>query len=273
MKEEMHIPKIIHYCWFGGNEIPDTLQECMKTWDVLKSVGYQFICWDETNCSFNENDFVKRAYAEKRWGFIGDYYRAKALYTMGGIYLDTDIVVKKPFDELLTNRAFIGFSSDYAICTAAVGAEKGSGFIKGILNMYENGEYISEKVVLGLEHPEDNYKKGIWTPSNEFWGWYIIKKYPDFILNNKKQNFNEVTVYPKTYFELGSLSGNYYCRHMNCNTWRNKQTSRNPAKRLKRWLEKNEKCWIMIRRIVSIRAQQNNNFYDYYKMIGQKKVN
>ena len=81
----------------------------MKTWDILTRAGYEIRRWDETNCSFDECDFVKKAYEKKKWGFIGDYYRAKALYDYGGIYLDTDIVVNKVFDDLLENKAFIGF--------------------------------------------------------------------------------------------------------------------------------------------------------------------
>lgn len=60
------IPKIIHYCWFGGKPIPEELRACMDSWKKLK--GYKVIRWDETNCSFNENEFVRRTYAEKNWG-------------------------------------------------------------------------------------------------------------------------------------------------------------------------------------------------------------
>ena len=106
---ENTIPKIIHYCWFGHNELPETLNECMKSWEILTRKGYKIIRWDESNCTFEENDFVKQAYKEKRWGFIGDYYRAKALFDIGGIYLDTDVIIKKTFDDLLENEAFMGF--------------------------------------------------------------------------------------------------------------------------------------------------------------------
>ena len=44
------IPKIIHYCWFGGKPIPEELRACMDSWKKLK--GYKVIRWDETNCSF-----------------------------------------------------------------------------------------------------------------------------------------------------------------------------------------------------------------------------
>ncbi len=89
-------------------ELPDELKECMKTWEILIR-GDEIKRWDETNCNFDKNEFVRKAYHDKKYGFIGDYYRAKALYEYGGIYLDTDIVVNRVFDDLLGNEAFIGF--------------------------------------------------------------------------------------------------------------------------------------------------------------------
>ena len=104
------IPKIIHYCWFGGKPIPEELRACMDSWKKLK--GYKVIRWDETNCSFNENEFVRRTYAEKKLGFIGDYYRLKAVYEYGGIYLDTDVMINRSFDGLLSHTAFLNFIFD-----------------------------------------------------------------------------------------------------------------------------------------------------------------
>lgn len=81
---ETKIPKIIHYCWFGENPMPERINECMKTWDILKKEGYKIVRWDETNCSFEENDYVRKAFLQKKWAFVSDYYRTKALYEWGG---------------------------------------------------------------------------------------------------------------------------------------------------------------------------------------------
>ena len=62
------IPKIIHYCWFGGKPIPEDLQKCIDSWSSLE--GYRVMRWDESNCTFDENEFVRRTYAEKQLGFI-----------------------------------------------------------------------------------------------------------------------------------------------------------------------------------------------------------
>lgn len=262
---ETKIPKIIHYCWFGGGTMPEALVNIMKSWEVLRENGYEIIEWNESNCSFDENDFVRRAYAEKRWGFIGDYYRAKAVYDMGGIYLDTDVVVKRPFDDLLDNDAFIGFYNDYAMCTAIVGAKKGSEFIKGIMDMYDNNAFISKETVVDGETPRNPYNDAVWFPSNEYWSWYVIDKYPEFKMNGKEQHFSDVTICSKSYFEMGSIFGRFYTRHINYNSWRDTKKHVNPIIRFKRLLEKNEKCWIAIRHFKGWATRKGSSFYEYKK--------
>ena len=258
------IPKIIHYCWFGKGEMPDALKECMKSWEILKQAGYEIKRWDESNCSFDENDFVRKCFAEKKWGYIGDYYRVKALYEIGGGYLDTDVIMQKPFDELLNQEAFIGFSCDCALCTAVVGAQKGATFIKGFLEMYDTGKFYTEESFKNGK-TQAEYCDGKWAPSNEYWTWYTICTYPNFVLNNKMQRLVNVTVYPKQYFELGSLTGSYYCRHTNYNSWREQNTSKNVLKKIKRNLERNTFCWIVIRTLINKRGEKYTSFYKYRK--------
>lgn len=101
------IPKIIHYCWFGGKEMPALLQLCIASWKKYLP-DYQIKRWDETNFDFNMAPLCKEAYAAKKWAFVADYCRIYALYTEGGIYMDTDILVLKNFDEFLK----------YSFCTS-----------------------------------------------------------------------------------------------------------------------------------------------------------
>jgi len=78
------IPKIIHYCWFGGAEKPEILKKCMASWKLLTEDGYKLMCWDESNCTFDENDYIRLAYKVKKYAFMSDYYRLQALYKWGG---------------------------------------------------------------------------------------------------------------------------------------------------------------------------------------------
>ena len=236
----------------------------MESWKILEQAGYKIMRWDESNCSFNENDFVKKCYAEKKWGYIGDYYRAKALYEVGGVYLDTDVEIQKPFDDLLNQEAFIGFSCDCALCTAVVGAQKEADFIKGILKMYDTGQFYTE-TSFKSGRTELEYCDEKWAPSNEYWTWYTICTHPSFVLNNKIQNLGNVTVYPKQYFELGSIVSSYYCRHINYNSWREQSASKSLLKKMKRFVEKNTVCWIIIRTLINKRGEKQTSFYKYRK--------
>ncbi|MDR1324003.1 MAG: polysaccharide biosynthesis protein [Candidatus Margulisbacteria bacterium] len=94
------IPKKIHYCWLSGEPLPKDILRCMQTWRD-KMPDYEWVLWDKNRFDINSVDFVREACAAKKWAFAADYIRAYALYTEGGIYLDTDVIVKKSFDEFL----------------------------------------------------------------------------------------------------------------------------------------------------------------------------
>ena len=130
--------------------------------------------------------------------------------------------------------------------------------------MYDTGKFYTEESFKNGK-TQAEYCDGKWAPSNEYWTWYTICTYPNFVLNNKMQRLVNVTVYPKQYFELGSLTGSYYCRHTNYNSWREQNTSKNVLKKIKRKLERNTFCWIVIRTLINKRGEKYTSFYKYRK--------
>lgn len=99
--------KYIHYCWFGDKPLPKLAKRCIKSWKKFLP-DYKIIKWSEENVDLNECKFVKEAYENKKWAFVADYVRTKALNDMGGIYFDTDMEVTKDITELLCNETFLG---------------------------------------------------------------------------------------------------------------------------------------------------------------------
>ena len=89
MMSKNQIPKIIHYCWFGGNPLPEITKLCLESWRTLLP-DYEIVCWSEENFDVSLIPFVQEAYEAKKWAFVSDYARLFALYQYGGIYLDTD---------------------------------------------------------------------------------------------------------------------------------------------------------------------------------------
>lgn len=101
------IPKTIHYCWFGGGELPELYKRCIESWKYY-CPDYKIQKWDETNCDIHETVFTEQAYQAGKLGFVPDYFRLKIIYEYGGIYLDTDVEVLKNLDDLRYNHAFCG---------------------------------------------------------------------------------------------------------------------------------------------------------------------
>lgn len=128
------IPKKIHFCWYGNKPYPDLISNCLNSWEKWLD-SYELIKWDESNTQF-DNPWLNRALEQKKYAFIADYVRFRALYDQGGIYLDTDMLVLKPLDGLLDYHCFMGFEDDIHINTAIVGCEPGHPLIKKILDSY-----------------------------------------------------------------------------------------------------------------------------------------
>lgn len=134
------IPKKIHYCWFGGSEIPDQLSKYISTWK-RHCPDYDLILWNEDSFDPNCTDFTRTAYALKKYAFVSDYVRAYALYHDGGIYLDTDVEIKENLDPLLQSGFFAGLETEGVVSTAVLGSSAGHEVLLELLQHYQNLEY------------------------------------------------------------------------------------------------------------------------------------
>ena len=106
------IPKIIHYCWFGRNPKPKLAEKCIKSWKKY-CPEYEIIEWNEDNYDLSSAPlYVRQAYEAKRWAFVTDYIRLQVIYENGGIYLDTDVELRKSLDPLLVHQAYFGFEDE-----------------------------------------------------------------------------------------------------------------------------------------------------------------
>ena len=135
------IPKKIHYCWFGKNPLPEQIKQYIETWKKYCH-DYEIIEWNEDNFDVNQNQYCREAYEAKKWAFVSDYARLKVLYDNGGIYMDTDVEVVKPLDDLLKYNWFSGFESEDRIPTGTMGAGWNSSIIKLLLSDYDNRHFI-----------------------------------------------------------------------------------------------------------------------------------
>ena len=136
-----HIPKVIHYCWFGGNQKPELVEKCIQSWKKY-CPDYEIIEWNEGNFDIHSNCFVEEAYQMKKWAFVADYVRLYACYTCGGVYLDSDVELLQPIDKFLKNDAFAGFETKDSPAMAVIGCVKGHKLFGELLDYYTERHFI-----------------------------------------------------------------------------------------------------------------------------------
>ena len=113
--KEHKIPKVIHYCWFGGSQKPKLAKRCINSWKKYCS-DYDIKEWNEDNFDVNYNAYTKWCYENKKYAFLSDYVRLLVVYEHGGIYFDTDVELIRNPDFLLNDEAFFGFETDGTEC-------------------------------------------------------------------------------------------------------------------------------------------------------------
>ena len=141
MGEPVVIPKIVHYCWFGRGEKPKIAHKCIASWSK-RMPDYTFVEWTEDNFNIDSNPYIKEAYAARKFAFVSDYVRLHALYTQGGIYMDTDVEVLKSLDPFLHHEAFSGFEDECFLQSGTMGAIEGHPWIRELLDYYGGRSFI-----------------------------------------------------------------------------------------------------------------------------------
>lgn len=181
-----NIPKLVHYCWFGNQDMPIDLKKYVSNWKyILKD--YEIIEWNENNFDVYSLPFTSEAYDAKKWAFVSDYVRAYVLYNYGGIYLDADMEIIRSIDPLLENEAFCAFESGNYLGTAALGCKCNNPWIKDMLDVYIDKHFIKPDGSLDM------------TPNVRFFTSITEEKY-NLKKNNSFQQLGDVTVYPSDYF-------------------------------------------------------------------------
>lgn len=159
------IPKVIHYCWFGGKTKPQDVMDCISTWRQCLP-DYEIKEWNESNFDYKKIAYTYEAYKLKKFAFVSDVARLCALLTEGGIYLDTDVRVLKSFNPYLDNRSFIGMESPYRVSTAVIGAEPNTDWISDFYKLYTSKHFIGIAGKLKLD------------PNTQLLTYFFSTRYP-----------------------------------------------------------------------------------------------
>lgn len=234
------IPKIIHYCWFGGNEKSPLIKRCIESWKIF-CPDYEIKEWNESNFDVNCNAYVKKAYKMKKWAFVADYARFYVLYQYGGVYLDTDVQLVKNIDELRLKGKFAGFGNDEIVST-------------GLILATEKNDWLCKKVMdtyIGEEFVWDNPSKILAI------GRRVTRILIDSGLkpNGQMQMVQDYTIYPKYYFNptdgdiRGKVDERAYSIHHYAATWFSpKDKFKNTLRRFVG--HRNIECWHKVKALI-----------------------
>lgn len=144
------IPKKIHYCWFGGNPLPELAERCIASWKKF-CPNFEIIEWNESNFDVTCCDYVKEAYEAKKWAFVSDYARFKILYEQGGLYFDTDVELIRPLDEILANGDFMGCEDGISVSPGlGLGAHAGTELYRELFEAYHTRHFRNPDGSLNL---------------------------------------------------------------------------------------------------------------------------
>ena len=189
------IPKIIHYCWFGGQPLPPLAKKCIASWKKYMP-EYDIKEWNESNFDISLIPYSQQAYDQKKYAFVSDYARFWILYHYGGVYFDTDVEVIKPLEDIISKGPFMGCENSYdpsknpiSLGVApglGLAVAKGNNLYKEILDKYSNLQFICPDGTLNLKTiveytSEILYQKG-------------LQNIPDI------QKIENIYIYPKDYF-------------------------------------------------------------------------
>ncbi|MDD7637393.1 MAG: glycosyltransferase [Clostridiales bacterium] len=184
------IPKIIHYCWFGGKPLPKSAEKCIASWKKYLP-DYDIKRWDESNFDVNAIPYTREAYAACKYAFVSDYARFWILYHYGGVYFDTDVEVIRPIDDIINRGGFLGVESNRnGIYTVNPGlgfaATQGTAVIGEMINLYSTFHFINTDGALDLKN--------------------IVEITTEYLSARGLRNTDEIqqccgfTIYPKDYF-------------------------------------------------------------------------
>lgn len=179
--DTLTIPKIIHYCWFGDSKMSRMQKYCIDSWK-LNLPDYKIVLWNESNSNF-DCEFVRQAYNQKRWAYVSDYIRLKALDEIGGIYLDTDMLILRPLSEFLEDKCFFATENNTRIGSAIIGVIPGHSFINLFLEHFR-----------GLKGIESDFLANTIALTEIFQSTYRVG---DFEKNIK---LSDISVYTSEYF-------------------------------------------------------------------------
>ncbi len=176
------IPKVIHTFWFADNPMPQKYRDCLRSWEKY-APDMEIKIWNMHTYKPQDCLFYQQALQLRQWAFASDYARADVLRRYGGVYMDLDVEMLRPIDDLLYNDAYMSFESlDRIECGSGMGAQKGNRILEEICRSYEERPFIKADGSLDLSTCPVRFTK-------------VIEQY-GLEKNGGFQFVDDITIYP-----------------------------------------------------------------------------
>ncbi len=206
------IPRIIHYCWFGHGEMPQMAIDCIASWHKFMP-DWKFKLWDEKNFDIECIPYTADAYKSGKYAFVSDYARLWALEQEGGLYLDVDFEVYKPFDNLCHLNAFAGIEGS-----------KHHPVMMGVCASQPHGQWVTEMLEA---YTKRHFLQPNGTPDLTTNVQFItsIMAANGFRQDGTEQDYKDLHIFPVDYFSPRQTTGEYirsentYCEHKGLGSW------------------------------------------------------
>lgn len=136
------ISKVIHCCWFSGEAKPALMRACQASWRRF-APDWELKEWtvEALRRRFGRLPaFAEQALAARKWAFASDWARFAVVAAEGGVYLDMDVELIRPIDDLVAAGGFFALSSDepkWVDPGLGFAAEKGDPACAAIARAYE----------------------------------------------------------------------------------------------------------------------------------------
>lgn len=196
--------------------MPELALKCIESWHKYMP-DWEYKLWNEDNFDVNSVPYVKEAYEARKFAFVTDYVRLYALYTEGGVYMDTDVEVLKPYDDLLHLSAFTGYEGTKAMApvTGTMASVPGGQWAKEQLDVYQGLHFLNEDGLYDMMPNTDRISN--------------IMQRNGFVQDGTYRTYKDVHVFPTDYFCPRQTTGemliseNTYCDHHFMGSWTNKK--------------------------------------------------
>ena len=192
--------------------MPELAKKCIASWHKYMP-DYEYKLWNEDSFDVESILYVKEAYEAKKFAFVTDYVRLYALYSEGGVYMDTDVEILKPLDDLLHLSAFTGYEGSKTMppVTGLMASESNGLWVKEQLDAYKDVHFLRQDGSMDMT-----------TNTQRISG---IMRINGFVQDGKYQIYKDLHVFPSDYFCPRQTTGefllteNTYCDHHFMGTW------------------------------------------------------